>query len=268
MRNEIALTRPLFDHLAEAASSIQSAKHVFLFLDFDGTLAPIVEEPGAAAMPRETRELLVKLVERRDFTVAIISGRGLADLQRRVGIDGLIYAGNHGLAICGRGLGFVERGAKSRTAQLQDLSNSLATRLSHISGANVENNGLTASVHFRRSAPSDLPEIRRVVHDTVTSAGDLFHVTNGLMVFEIRPKVNWNKGTAARWILTASEKPKALPMYIGDDVTDEDAFSALPAGITVKVGQAARTHAKYYLDHQDEVAEFLCWLGELERTAE
>ena len=268
MKNAMAVTRPLFDNLSEVAEDIRAASHVFVFLDFDGTLAPIVDEPGAAAISPGTRELLLKLNEDPGFTVSVISGRALTDVEQRVALPGLIYAGNHGFAIRGGGLSFVEPGAHSQTAELQKLSLDLATRLSHISGAAVEDNGLTASVHFRNAAPYDRPDIRRIVDDAVASRADLFHVTNGLMVFEIRPQVNWNKGTAARWILTASGEPNALPVYVGDDVTDEDAFSSLPEGITVKVGTSAGTSAKYCLEYQDEVAEFLCWLTELEKTIE
>jgi trehalose 6-phosphate phosphatase len=264
MKNRIELPRPLFDHLAEVASKVRAAGHVFLFLDFDGTLAPIVEESGAAAMPPETRELLVRLIKKRSISLAIVSGRSLADLQARVGLERLIYAGNHGLKICGPGLSFVEPAADRRTVELRKLTQDLGMRLSHISGANVENNGLTASVHFRQASKNDLEEIRRLVDLLVGSRGDLFHVTNGLMVFEIRPRVNWNKGIAVQWILTASERPDALPVYVGDDVTDEDAFSALPEGITVKVGRAAGTSAKYYLEYQDETPEFLSWLAGLD----
>jgi trehalose 6-phosphate phosphatase len=264
MKNGIELTRPLFDHLSEVALSVRAASHVFLFLDFDGTLAPIVEEPGAAELPPKTRELLVILTERRGFSLAIISGRALADLRQRVGLDGLIYAANHGLVICGPRLKFVEPVAVERMAELQKLSQDLGIRLSHISGANVENNGLTASVHFRKASENDLKEIRRVVDDAVGSMGELFHVTNGLMVFEIRPRVNWNKGTAVQWILIAAERPGAMPVYLGDDVTDEDAFSALPAGITVRVGRAGESSAKYHLEYQEAVLEFLTWLAELD----
>jgi trehalose 6-phosphate phosphatase len=143
------MTRPLFDHLSDVASSVGGAGHVFLFLDFDGTLAPIVEDPGAASMPLETRELLVSLAGRRRFSLAIISGRSLSDLQRRVGLEGLTYAGNLGLAIRGPGLSFVEPIAAERMGVLQELSQDLELRLRHISGAEVENKGLTASVHFR-----------------------------------------------------------------------------------------------------------------------
>jgi trehalose 6-phosphate phosphatase len=258
------MTRPLFDHLSNVASSVGRAGHVFLFLDFDGTLAPIVEEPGMASMPPETRQSLVSLAGRRRFSVAIISGRSLPDLQRKVGLQGLTYAGNHGLTICGPGLSFVEPTAAKRMGMLQELSQELGKRLRHISGAEMENKGLTASVHFRKAPENSLEEIRQIVGAAVTSSGPLFHVTQGLQSLEIRPQVNWNKGTAARWIMETSERPHSLPVYLGDDASDEDAFSALSAGITVRVGPAAETSAQYHLEYQEAVREFLIWLAELD----
>jgi trehalose 6-phosphate phosphatase len=264
MTNRTNMTLPLFDHLPDVASSVRGASHVFLLSDFDGTLAPIVEEPGMASMPPETRQSLVNLAERHRFSVAIISGRSLSDLQRRVGLEGLTYAGNHGLAISGPGLRFVEPTAVKRMGVLQELSQDLRKRLCHISGAEVENKGLSASVHFRRAPENSLGEIRQIVGAAVTSIGYVFHVTQGIQSLEIRPQVDWNKGTAACWIVETSERPHSLPVYLGDDATDEDAFSALSAGITVRVGRATATAAQYHVDYQEAVREFIIWLARLD----
>jgi trehalose 6-phosphate phosphatase len=264
MTNRIEMTRPLFDHLSDVASSVAGASHVFLLFDFDGTLAPIVEEPSMASMPPETRQSLVSLAQRRRFSLAIVSGRSLSDLQRRVGLEGLTYAGNHGLAICGPGIDFVEPTAAGLKEMLQEISQDLRKRLCHISGAEIENKGLTASVHFRRAPEESLERVREIVGDVVTSVGHLFHVTQGLQSLEIRPQVDWNKGTAACWIVGTSERPHSLPVYLGDDATDEDAFSALSAGITVRVGRAAATSAQYHLEYQEAVPEFLIWLAEFD----
>ncbi len=258
------MTRPLFDHLSDVASSIAGAAHVFLFLDFDGTLAPIVEDPSEASMPPEARQSLVSLAGRRRFSVAIISGRSLPDLQRKVGLEGLTYAGNHGLTICGPGLSFVEPTAAKRMGMLQELSQELEKRLHHISGAEMENKGLTASVHFRKAPENSLEEIRQIVGAAVTSSGTLFHVTQGLQSLESRPQVDWNKGTAGRWIMETSERQHSLPVYLGDDASDEDAFTALSAGIMVRVGPTAETSAQYHLEYQEAVGEFLRWLEELD----
>jgi trehalose 6-phosphate phosphatase len=269
MTSTPSMALPLFDHLSDIASIVRIADRVFLFLDFDGTLAPIVEDPGAAAMSPRTREQLINLTQKTKFTVAVISGRSLSDLQRRVGLAGVTYGGNHGLEISGPGLSFIEPVAAGRTRALQRLSGSLEIRLRPIPGIVVENKGLTASVHYRRAREEDLAGVRRMVADgmvaeAIASGKDYFQVVQGLEVLEIRPRVAWDKGTAAQWILRSSGSPDALPVCIGDDATDEDAFSALAAGITVRVGRTDETSAHYQLEYQEAVPEFLAWLAELD----
>ena len=83
------------------------------------------------------------------------------------------------------------------------------------------------------------------------------------MVYEIRPRVNWNKGAAAGRIREHLGKKDALAIYVGDDVTDEDAFAALADGITIKVGVTPETTARYHLDRQEDVQTFLEWLATL-----
>lgn len=261
-----ATTRSLFEHLSDIASQVGAARNVFLCLDFDGTLAPIVLNPRAASMSTEMRGQLLRLARRKRFQLAIISGRSLADLEWRVGLDGLTCAGNHGLEIRGPKLSFIEPVARTRMPALQSLCRALEVRINRIHGTLLENKGLTASVHYRGAAESDRSEIRRVVDETVAPAAELFCTTQGLDVIEIRPRVNWNKGTAARLILSSSADPYALPVYLGDDATDEDAFSELADGITVKIGRFTATAAHYQLEYQEEVGEFLTWLAVLDDT--
>ncbi len=97
--------------------------------------------------------------------------------------------------------------------------------------------------------------------DAVVFDDNPFHITEGPKVLEIRPRVGWDKGMAVRWIQQASGHPNALPVYIGDDTTDEDAFLALPDGITVSVGKGRETSAQYFLENQESVPEFLLWLS-------
>lgn len=257
------MTQPLFDHLPEIASSIRTASHVFLSLDFDGTLAPITVNPGAASMPPESRRALRTLEAGERASVAIISGRALPDLRERVRMEEIIYAGNHGLEITGPGLHFIEPTAASRVEALEELARHLQVRLRHIPGVDVESKVLTASIHFRSAPPNRREEIHRTVLDTLTPLVALFQVTQGLQVFEIRPRVNWHKGLAVCWIREALGKEDALSMYMGDDLTDEDAFASLPDGITVSVGRTGGTRARYSLASQDYVQEFLQWLAKL-----
>jgi len=264
MNGHTAVARSLFDHLSDVAQALGAASQVFLFLDFDGTLAPVVDEPAAASMSPKTKEQLVRVSQKPRFLVAIISGRPLSDLQQRVGLEGLFYAGNHGLEIAGPGLSFIQPDARERVPALRELTRSLETKLRDIPGARVDNKGLTATVHYRQARDEDREAIRRIVQEAVASAGDLFCVSEGLKALEIRPRVNWNKGAAAQWILESSGRGDALPVYLGDHATDEDAFSALAAGITVRIGPTAETSAQYQLEYQEAVGEFLAWLAELD----
>ncbi|HEV8041324.1 MAG TPA: trehalose-phosphatase [Bryobacteraceae bacterium] len=252
-------TLPLFDHLPAIASALRAAPEILLFLDFDGTLAPIVEDPSSARMPPETRQALVRLASESRFSLAIISGRALSDLRLRVDLEDLIYAGNHGLEISGPGVEFIEPTAAERLKALGELSRHLKVRLHDIPGVEVENKVLSASIHFRRAPAASLAEIREAVEDAVIFDDNPFEITEGRKVLEIRPRVGWHKGMAVRWIQHGH--PGALPLYIGDDSTDEDAFLALPEGITIGVGKARETAAQYFLERQELVPEFLLWLA-------
>ena len=257
------MTEPLLDHLTNISASIEAARQVLLFLDFDGTLAPIFADPHAALMSAETRRALASLAGRSKFSLAVISGRALGDLRERVALPNMIYAGNHGLEIDGAGLHFIEVEAARRVLPLEKLVHYLRGRLHGIPGVLIENKGLTASVHFRRTPVNRFREVQHIVQSAVDSDGGLFLVTRGLEVFEIRPRVNWHKGRAVHWIQDALGKRNALTIFVGDDMTDEDAFAALPDGITISVGRHRVTSARYYLDQQEEVHDFLLWLSEL-----
>lgn len=261
------MSRPLLDHLAEVGDRVASASGLLLYLDFDGTLAPIAEGPSLAELPPATRELLAELSSQAHVQLAIISGRSLADVQSRVGLPPLIYAGNHGLEICGQGFHFVEPVAAARAESLGSLSAELSLGLRHIPGIAVENKGLTASIHFRRVAPAALAEVTRTVVATVAPYNHDFVLTLGKKVFEIRPRVDWDKGSAARWINDRIGEQNSLSVYIGDDETDEDAFAALTGGITVRVGLPAQTRAEFHLAGPAEVYQFLRWLARATRNA-
>ena len=229
-----SLPESLFDCLADVETALKSARRAALFLDFDGTLAPIVDDPGQAVMPEESREHLRALIRKPRFRVTVISGRSLADVERRVGLDQLIYAGNHGLEIRGPEVDFVEPDALSLVPRLQALARDLSVPLGHAPGSRVENKGLSLSVHYRKTREADRGKVRRIVAEGVAPVQDLFYVGEGLEVLEIRPRVEWTKGSAVRWILSsfmgtgggASRETGTLPIARSDDVTDPGTFTA------------------------------------------
>lgn len=229
---------------------IREARRVALFLDFDGTLAPIVPRPCDAAMPFETRTALERLAANAKYTVAFVSGRAIADLERLAAFPNAVYAGNHGLEIRGEGLEFRMPEDPTLRSTVEQLKGAVLS----IEGVELEDKGLSASVHFRRTPPSEWPRVEEAVLRVVPA--DL-NLRAGKMVFEVRPAVGWNKGSAVRWIMEQLRLEGACPVYIGDDVTDEDAFAVLPDGITVHVGSAESTIAKYRLRDTNDVSELL-----------
>jgi trehalose-phosphatase len=262
------MSKPLFDAIHEVEERILNTTHVLLCLDYDGTLTHFVPNPPDASLSTQMERILVSIAEHGHASLAIISGRQRADLQGRVSIPGVIYAGNHGLEISGPGYLFVEPAAAENATAVHELAEQLSAKLTSIPDVFVENKGLTISVHYRNVPPGDWDEVRRLLHATLASLKHPFVLNVGDKVFEIRPRVYWNKGSAVAWIQEKLGKTEVLTIYVGDDVTDEDAFTALPDGITVKVGDASNTAARYSLDGPQEVRKFLEWVdSELEHKA-
>jgi trehalose 6-phosphate phosphatase len=256
------MSRSLLDCLEELAPRLKAARSLALFLDFDGTLVSFADEPDQVQLPLSLRQLLLELSASDDRIVALVSGRERADLQTRIGIPGLIYAGNHGLEISGPGFIFVEALAIGYREPLQKLAQALVPRVKPIEGAWVEDKGMTITVHWRRVAPDKTEELRHIVHGALENTSHPFVLTAGEKVYDIKPRVYWNKGEAVKWILERVGKQDALTLYLGDDATDEDAFAALPEGITIKVGEATDTAAAYHVRCPSEAQRFLEWLAD------
>ena len=139
----------------------------------------------------------------------------------------------------------------------------MTARLDHIAGVLVEPKGLTASIHYRRVDPADRDEVERVVRSVISDDHSNLVVTPGKMVWEVRPKVGWNKGTAVRWIRERLGLNRATTFYLGDDRTDEDAFAEIGRFVTARVGAPRPTRAGYLVADPEEVAEFLLWLSRI-----
>jgi len=258
---------PVNQHLDEIRNRIDMAQSLVIFLDFDGTLAPIADHPDQVYLDPGSRQSLLSLSACPDVTLAVISGRKLSDLQMRVDVAGIVYAGNHGLEISGPECAFVEPVALEQRVLLKELLIDLAKRLRDVPGAWVEDKDLTASVHFRGVAQEQEETVRQLVHCSLANASHPFFLTPGDKVFEIRPRVYWNKGNAANWIRAHAAEPNSLALYLGDDATDEDAFAALADDITIKVGAVSESLAHFHLINTEEVREFLRWLIDEHLTA-
>ena len=253
----------IVDHIEARMSAVE---RISLFLDFDGTLVPIEPDPRSPRPDPATVDTLKKLACRTFLVTTIISGRAVEDLYSRIRVEGIIYAGNHGLEIFGRNLRFVETTAWNRRGELARLTAELSVLLRPVPGALVENKGLTASVHYRQAPAGSLPDLQEVVRRTVARYDPLFLATEGRKVLEIVPATNWNKGSAVEWINRELGGNRVLSIYAGDDSTDERAFRTLPDAVTIKVGHLPETDARYRLPDPGALQELLLELtlaGEL-----
>lgn len=246
---------------------------VLLFLDYDGTLTPIVDDPLAARLSLKTKKLLRDLSFAEGIKTAIVSGRSLADLKARVGVPGLLYAGNHGLEFEGPSVRFVHPEAASAKNLIRKITIHLKKVFKPFPGILVENKIFTLSVHYRKLAPEKVDPLKALFLKTLGPDFDSSKVVlkEGKKVWEIRPAIRWNKGTLVLWLLArllARSPGKVLPIYVGDDQTDEDAFRVIQRkglGVKVMEGKRETTEALYYVRSPKEVFDFLKRLMEVKR---
>jgi trehalose 6-phosphate phosphatase len=241
-----------------------------VFLDYDGTLTPIVDRPQDAVISDSMRDAVRRLAERT--TVCVVSGRDRPIIDQWMGIDGLVVAGSHGFDIGGHRDGTVRHDA---VTGIEDLLATVTDRLNaevgSIAGAVIEPKRFSVAVHYRLVTPTQRPSVTAVVDTLLDEYPDQLKVTPGKMVYEIQPKVDWDKGKAVQYLRRALgvEGEEFVALYLGDDVTDEDAFTALKEsgnapGIGVIVAdlrdpeQADRaTAADFVLESTAEVQQFL-----------
>ncbi len=239
-----------------------------VFLDYDGTLTPIVDKPELAVLADDMRDAVANLASL--CTVAIISGRDRADVEKLVGLEGLIYAGSHGFDIAGPGgLEIQHENGTAFVAAARKAVTLLENRLSEVSGALIEPKKFAVAVHYRQADPSSVPSIEKVVDDVVVEVPELIK-TYGKKVFELRPNMDWDKGKALLWLLAALQidRPDVVPIYLGDDETDEDALEVVAdSGIGIFVGEPTRdTAARFVLASPKEVRDFLLELAAIQRA--
>jgi trehalose-phosphatase len=232
-----------------------------VFLDYDGTLTPIVEHPDLAVLTDDGRTTLEQLAAAT--TVAILSGRDADDVIGKIAVDGLYYAGSHGFDIrtpSGDAVGGDLDRFDTFLPELDEAERQLRDALADVPGSNIERKRFAIAVHYRQVPAAEHARVAAAV-DGVAPAHPSLRVAGGKMIFELRPDIRWDKGTALRWLLSEMDLdvPEVLPVYIGDDVTDEDAFRELERrGLGIVVGREERpTRATYALDDTDEVRLFL-----------
>jgi trehalose 6-phosphate phosphatase len=241
-----------------------TAKRPFVALDYDGTLTPIVERPHLAVLSNEMRSTLAALASH--CTVAVISGRDLGDVKGLVGIESLFYAGSHGFDISGpAGRHIASQQGSEFLPVLDRAEKSLRSLLSSIPGVLVERKRFSIAVHYRRVEKGRVKGVEEAVDRVLGNLTGL-RKGSGKKVFELQPEIDWDKGKALCWLMDVLDldRPDVVPFYIGDDVTDEDAFRVLQGcgiGVVVKddkSGEAPRRSAAgYVLDNCFQVRKFL-----------
>lgn len=231
-----------------------------LFLDYDGTLAPIAERPDLAVLDRAGRAVVRRLAAL--CPVAFVSGRDLDDLTAMVGIEDLIYAGSHGFDI--RGPGLRTQIGLEYLADLEMADGDLRSRLGDAgalaAGVMVERKRFAIAIHTRQASPAVKPGVEDTVR-ALAAGWPRLRVTGGKELLELRPATPWDKGRAVLALLDALGLDEAgtLPLYLGDDETDEDAFQALAGrGVGIRVmDPPAPTAATWSLRDPAEAVAFL-----------
>ncbi len=253
-------TKPMvFSEDARIFDLLSHKKPVF-FLDYDGTLTPIVQRPEDAVISAEMRETLSKLAHH--FTVAVVTGRDKEDVMDFIRLDHLIYSGSHGYITSGPdGLFMEHEQSEEIIKKLDTVEEDLEKMLEgKAEGAQIDRKRYAIAVHYRNAAEDDVPEVLEAV-DWILEKYDGLKTGEGKMVVEIKPDIDWHKGKAVLWIMEAlglDKKPDILPVFIGDDVTDEDAFNAInDIGIGILVeNRGQETAAAYSLKNVFQVRRF------------
>jgi trehalose-phosphatase len=248
----------------DTVSSLLEGRRVVVFLDFDGTLAPIVDDPEAAAAPPATRDALERLA--RECTVAIVSGRDLQDVIARVDVPGLWFAGSHGFELQGPdGEHHEQQAVDDALPALDEAEEQLRDELEGEEGVQVERKHVAIAVHTRRADDETAARAEAAV-DRIGEQRRKLRVTGGRAVRELRPDIDWDKGAALRWVLDQLLDDDAgrptVAVYAGDDLTDEDALRAVRRdGVGIVVANDEHgdrdTYAHVAVDGPDGLREVL-----------
>ncbi|MFA5275657.1 MAG: trehalose-phosphatase [Candidatus Omnitrophota bacterium] len=248
-------------------------KFILLFADYDGTLCPIASTPRKAVLSKSIKILLERISNNPEIKLVVISGRSLVDIKSKIGLGNVVYSGNHGLEIEGPKTRFKPIAPPGYRKILENIKNKLDRRVSLIRGVFVEDKGLSLSLHYRLAEKKQIPAVKTIFHETVIVplVKNKIKIKSGKMTLEVRPPVDWDKGKVVLWLLSRqhfiSGNKEVLPVYLGDDVTDEDAFKVLRnKGITVFVGKPAGSQARFYLNNTQEVIDFIRHLAKLKEA--
>jgi len=243
----------------ELIPDLISRQPILLCLDYDGTLSEIADEPAEAYPFREIPQLLTSLAKRRGrITVAVVSGREIAELQRLLGLsDGLEFVGVHGLEMMRPGgRREVAPGTRECMPDLAKIREWLADNVPKRAGFVIEDKGLAIALHYRKADAALARNIHRAFERFIQLETPTLKAGHGKMVIEAMPRVASKGDAVLRLVERTGER--FFPVYFGDDLSDEDAFAVLRGrGITVLVGEPHRSVARYRADNPASVVKVL-----------
>jgi trehalose 6-phosphate phosphatase len=240
------------------ARTIAPEARLAVFLDFDGTLTRIRRRPASVRLSARVRAVLALLIS-RGHLVGIVSGRALGDIEARVGVRCAWYVGDQGFLLKSPNGHTVVLASRGERTRLMRVARALRIRLARVPGVTVEAKLATLTVHYRGASRPSRLAARRAVFAIVTQTSGL-RLLRGKRIWEVLPASPFGKARAVAFILrlARSDTPprRWLPIYIGDDVADEQVFSGW-RGLSVAVGRRHRTAARYYVRSPAEVRSVL-----------
>jgi trehalose 6-phosphate phosphatase len=227
--------------VARRIASVAGGRPLLVLLDFDGTLCEFQPEPGMVWLRGSRLEVMQRLVAREAVTAGFVSGRRLADLRERVGLTEIWFAGLHGLEIEGFGRRFVHDRVDEARGLLALLARTLRAQTADLPGVFIEDKELSLALHVRKAHPDD-----KIKADASFLRVALPHIDEGTLrlmpgsnVSELLPNIPWTKGDAVNWIRDGERERRGTEPYVifvGDDLTDEDAFQAVGEENAIMVG--------------------------------
>lgn len=250
----------------EEWGKILNHSHLLLFMDYDGTLAPIVDSPEEAILPPEMKRMLENLTQIDWIKTTIVTGRSLNQVKEFIGLRDLIYVGSHGLEIEGPNIHYLHSGALETKNLMRTLGTRLKNTFDQNSGIVVEEKSYTVSIHYRHVKDNELEQNRlrlmRVIFPYLEKSQIV--LSHAKKVWELRPDVEWNKASAMLWLsgnFSASLQHRSVvSMYIGDDKPDEACFKIIRnggLGVRVTENPSEPTYAEYYLRNTGELHQFI-----------
>jgi trehalose 6-phosphate phosphatase len=256
MNAKLVAAPHLFDHWKDLAARVHASHKIVLFLDFDGTLVPIAPKPELVRLKAATRRALLQLAKLPSLTLVLISGRRRGDLRNLLKIPQLTYLGLYGWENNGSlPFSMAEQISLIRARLL------LNEKFPHASGVWVEPKQASLSVHLLGCKPAGQRRARALVRRSLYAFRNTLHLFENLRDIEVLPRSIRDKGAAVRRFLAKPSERHALPIFLGDDLSDETAFAAVHRGVSVLVGKPRPTCAQFRLRDPGEVTAALARLG-------